>query len=82
MIGAAILVMLAIGVLLVPDLRAELWSWIFAGLLIAGALVMLTLGRPRRTLRTARQVKFARWWGYTSHDGRGEIDIREKRGQE
>ena len=81
MIGATILVLVAIGVLLVPDLRAEPWSWVFAGILLTGAALMLTVGRPRRTLRTARQVKFARWWGYTSHDGSGETDIREKRGE-
>lgn len=81
MIAAALLVILAIGALLVSDLRAEPATWVFSGVLVIVAVLSLTIGRSGGTIRTARQVKFARWWGYTSHDGSGERDIREKRGR-
>ena len=81
MISALMLVLLAIGVLLVPDLREGLWTWIFAAILLMGAALILAIGHPRPTLQTARQVRFARWWGYTSHDGTGQRDHREKRGE-
>lgn len=81
MIAVAVLLVLAIGPLLVPDLRGEPLIWIFSGVLIVLAVAITTVGHPRSAILTARQVKFARWWGYTSHDGRGERDVREKRGE-
>lgn len=81
MLGAAILVILAIGALLVPELRAEPGTWIVSGVFIALAGVILVVGRARGTRVTARQLKYARLWGYTSHDGTGERDAREKLGE-
>ena len=82
MAAAAIFVLIAVGALLVPDLRAEPATWVISGILIALAMATLTVGRDSpAAILSARQVKFARWWGYTSHDGRGERDIREKRGE-
>lgn len=82
MVTVALLVILAIGALLVPDLRAEPGTWIFSVTLIATAVVLATRGRTGRTLQTARQVKYWKWFGYTSHDGTGERDMREKRGDQ
>ena len=81
MVAPAILIILAIGALLVSDLRAEVGTWIVSGVLILLAVVLLAFGRSGQTLLTSRQVKFKRWWGYTSHDGTGETDMREKRGK-
>ena len=81
MVAPAILIILAIGALLVPDLRAEVGTWIVSGVLVLLAFVLLAFGRSGQTLLTSRQVKFKRWWGYTSHDGTGETDMREKRGK-
>ena len=79
-IGAAILVLLAVGALLVPELRAQPTTWIISGVLIVIAGLIVFIGVKPGGHLTARQVKFGRWWGYTSHDGSGEVDIREKRG--
>jgi hypothetical protein len=81
-LGAAFLVLVAIGPLLVADLRADPGTWIFSGVLIAIAVVYVVINPPWSSLRTARQVKFFEWWGYTSHDGDGEQDTREKRGNQ
>ncbi len=82
MAAAAIFVLLAVGALLVPDLRADPATWVISGILLALAVGILTIGRNSPTaIQSARQVKFARWWGYTSHDGAGGRDIPEKRGR-
>jgi hypothetical protein len=80
MATAAFLAILAIGALLVPDLRAQPATWVFSAILIGLALLRVTLASTGRSIRTARQVKYSRWWGYTSHDGTAEVDVREKRG--
>jgi hypothetical protein len=82
MVAAAFLILLGVGALLIPDLRAEPGTWIVVGALIVLAVLLLTVGRTSSTaIQTARQVKYSGWWGYTSHDGIGERDIREKRGE-
>lgn len=81
MAAAGLLVLLAIGVLLVPDLRASPGTWIFSGVLVVLAVLRLTIGLSWAPLRTARQHKYYKWWGYGSHDGTGERDMREKRGE-
>jgi hypothetical protein len=80
MATAAFLLILAIGPLLVPDLRAEPAIWIISGVLVGLAVLRAMTGR-RSGIVTARQVKYSRWWGYTSHDGTGERDMREKLGR-
>ena len=81
MVAAALIVLLAIGALLVPDLRAQPATWVISAGLIVLAVLLVTVGRSASpAIQTARQVKFLGWWGYTSHDGAGERDIREKRG--
>lgn len=81
MVAAAFLVVLAVGALLVPDLRAEPGTWIVSGVLVVLAVLRLAFGTSRATLRTARQEKYYKHWGSTSHDGSGERDTREKRGR-
>lgn len=82
MVAAAFLIILATGALLVPDLRAEPATWVVSGVLVVLAVLLLTIGRSSsRVIQTARQVKYSGWWGYTSHDGTGERDMREKRGE-
>lgn len=81
MIGAGLLVLLAVGALLVPDLRAEPGTWVVSGILLLLAVWRVVIGRPGGTLKTARQVKYSGPWGYGSHDGTGEGDAREKRGE-
>jgi hypothetical protein len=82
MVAAAFLILLAIGALLIPDLRAEPGTWVVSSVLIGLAALLLTIGRSSsKAIQTARQVKYSGWWGYTSHDGSGERDIREKRGE-
>lgn len=81
MAGAALLVVLAIGALLVPDLRAQPGTWIVSGVLVLLAVLRVAIGLPWAPLRTARQHKYMEWWGYGSHDGTGERDAREKRGK-
>ena len=82
MAAAAIFIFIAVGALLVPDLRAEPGTWIVSGILVALAIGILTVGRDSpAAIQSARQVKFSSWWGYTSHDGAGERDVREKRGK-
>lgn len=80
MATAAFLLILAIGPLLVPDLRAEPAIWIISGILV-GLAVLRAMTDRRSGIVTARQVKYSRWWGYTSHDGTGERDMREKLGR-
>jgi hypothetical protein len=79
---AVVFALLGVGALLVPDLRDDPATWAFSGLMIALAVLRLTLGSTGRSIRTARQVKYNRWWGYTSHDGTGAVDAREKRGDQ
>jgi hypothetical protein len=81
MVAAIFLIVIAIAALLVPDLRAEVWTWIVAAALIAAAVLSIALGRPTVTLVTSRQLKYRRGggWGFTSHDGAGGRDVREKR---
>ncbi len=81
MAAAAILVFLAVGALLVPDLRAQTATWVVSAVFLAIAVLLLTIGRSGGAIQTARQVKFSRLWGYTSHDGSGERDMQEKRGR-
>lgn len=81
MIAAALLFILGVAALLVPELRAEPATWVFSAVLIGLALLRVMYVRPGPgAIQTARQVKFSRWLGYTSHDGTGEVDAREKRG--
>lgn len=82
MFSAAMLLILGLGALLVPELRAEPATWVFSAVLIGLAVLRVTFVRPGHgAMQTARQVKFNRWLGYTSHDGTGERDVREKRGE-
>jgi hypothetical protein len=82
MVAAAVLVLLAIGALLVPDLRAQPGTWIVSGVLVMVAVILVTIGRSSSSaVQTARQVKYSTLWGYTSHDGSGERDVPEKRGE-
>ena len=80
MVSVALLLVLAIAALLVPELRAEPGTWVVSGVLVGLAFLRVIVGHSGGAIRTARQVKYARWSGYTSHDGTGERDIREKRG--
>lgn len=81
MVAPALLIIFGIGALLVPDLRAEVGTWVVSGVLVLLAVAIVAFGRLGQALLTARQVKFKQWWGYTSHDGTGEHDMREKLGK-
>jgi uncharacterized membrane protein YfcA len=80
MVAATVLVVVAVGALLVPELRAEPATWAFAAVLIALAVVRFLGVAGSSAIQTARQVRYLAWWGYTSHDSSGERDISEKRG--
>ena len=80
MAASVLLAVVAVGVLLVPESREYLATWVFSGVLLVLAGLRLLGISGSSAIQTARQVRYSSFGGYNSHDGSGDRDVSEKRG--